>query len=62
MFWRQTATLRWVASSGILALGMVAGGYLFGNGLLRAHWWIDFDICIPWRLGLVCKCQNRKIY
>lgn len=35
---RQPATLRWVTSAAILAAGMVAGGYLLGNGLLRAHY------------------------
>jgi hypothetical protein len=27
---------RWLASAGVLALGMIAGGYLLGNGLVRA--------------------------
>ncbi|WP_338467847.1 SIMPL domain-containing protein [Novosphingobium sp. ZN18A2] len=36
--WREPATLRWVTSAAILAAGMVAGGYLLGNGLLRAHY------------------------
>jgi hypothetical protein len=29
-------TLRWFGTAGIAALGMVAGGYLLGDGLLRA--------------------------
>ncbi|MBV1917925.1 MAG: SIMPL domain-containing protein [Sphingomonadaceae bacterium] len=28
---------RWLASSGILAAGLILGGYLLGDGLLRAH-------------------------
>lgn len=27
---------RWLASAGVLAFGMIAGGYLLGNGLVRA--------------------------
>lgn len=36
--WREPATMRWMASAAILAAGMVAGGYLLGDGLLRAHY------------------------
>ena len=36
-FWRQPVTQRWLASAGIVALGLVAGGYLLGDGLTRAH-------------------------
>ncbi len=32
----QPASLRWFGTAGILAFGMIAGGYLLGNGLLRA--------------------------
>ncbi len=36
-FHKDPSTRRWLASSAILALGLIAGGYLLGNGLLRAH-------------------------
>lgn len=32
----QPQTLRWFGTASILAVGMVAGGYLLGDGLLRA--------------------------
>ena len=32
----QPATLRWFGTAAILAVGMIAGGYLLGDGLLRA--------------------------
>jgi uncharacterized protein len=35
-FFKNTAVLRWLASAGVLALGMIVGGYLLGNGLVRA--------------------------
>ena len=35
-FWREAATRRWLASAGILSLGLIAGGYLLGDGLTRA--------------------------
>ncbi|AUX71040.1 hypothetical protein CHX26_14885 [Porphyrobacter sp. HT-58-2] len=34
--WREPATLRWFGTAGILAIGLIAGGYLLGDGLLRA--------------------------
>lgn len=34
--WREGKTKRWLASAGILSLGMVLGGYLLGDGLTRA--------------------------
>lgn len=34
--WREPASLRWFGTAGILAVGMIAGGYLLGDGLLRA--------------------------
>ncbi len=34
--WRDPATLRWFGTAGIAAIGMIAGGYLLGDGLLRA--------------------------
>jgi hypothetical protein len=33
---REPASLRWFGSAAILAVGMIAGGYLLGDGLLRA--------------------------
>ncbi|TAD83630.1 MAG: SIMPL domain-containing protein [Sphingomonadales bacterium] len=33
---REPANLRWFGAAGILSLGMIAGGYLLGDGLLRA--------------------------
>ena len=33
---RDPATLRWFGTAGILTIGMIAGGYLLGDGLLRA--------------------------
>ncbi len=35
-FWHDPATRRWLASSAIITLGLIAGGYLLGNGLVRA--------------------------
>lgn len=35
-FWHESATRRWLASSAVLAVGLIAGGYLLGNGLVRA--------------------------
>ena len=35
-FLRDPLTRRWLAASAVLALGLVAGGYLLGNGLVRA--------------------------
>lgn len=35
--WRQPVTQRWLASAAIVALGLIAGGYLLGDGLTRAH-------------------------
>ncbi len=35
-FWREAATIRWFGASTIAAAGMIVGGYLLGNGLLRA--------------------------
>lgn len=36
-FWRDPANQRWLASAAVLAIGLVAGGYLLGNGLVRAR-------------------------
>jgi hypothetical protein len=32
----EPVTLRWFGTAGIVAVGLIAGGYLLGNGLLRA--------------------------
>lgn len=36
-FFRDPVNRRWLASAAVLALGLVAGGYLLGNGLVRAR-------------------------
>ena len=36
-FWRRPAAQTALAASGILALGLIAGGYLLGDGLTRAR-------------------------
>jgi hypothetical protein len=36
-FWRLSATRRWMGSATILAIGLIAGGYLLGDGLSRAR-------------------------
>jgi len=35
-FPRDDKSLRWLGTAAVLAVGLVAGGYLLGNGLLRA--------------------------
>jgi len=35
-FWRDPATRRWFGAAAITATGLIVGGYLLGNGLLRA--------------------------
>lgn len=35
-FWREASGQRWIASSAIITLGLIAGGYLLGDGLTRA--------------------------
>lgn len=35
-FLRDATSRRWLGSAAVLALGLVAGGYLLGNGLVRA--------------------------
>jgi uncharacterized protein len=35
-FWREETTRRWLASAAVLAFGLIAGGYLLGDGLTRA--------------------------
>jgi uncharacterized protein len=34
--WREPASIRWFGTAAILSLGLIAGGYLLGDGLLRA--------------------------
>lgn len=35
-FWHDNTSRRWLASAGMITLGLIAGGYLLGNGLVRA--------------------------
>ncbi len=35
-FWHEAATRRWLGSAGVLAVGLIVGGYLLGDGLTRA--------------------------
>ena len=35
-FLKEPVTRRWLASAGLLTIGLIAGGYLLGNGLVRA--------------------------
>ena len=35
--WRDPATIRWFGTAMIAAIGVTSGGYLLGNGLLRAN-------------------------
>lgn len=35
-FWRDAVAKRWLASSAIVAVGLIAGGFLLGDGLVRA--------------------------
>lgn len=34
---RDPASQKWLVSSGIMAIGLIVGGYLLGDGLTRAH-------------------------
>ncbi len=34
--WREPGNIRWFGTAAILSIGMIAGGYLLGDGLLRA--------------------------
>lgn len=36
-FFRDPVNRRWLSSAAVLAVGLVAGGYLLGNGLVRAR-------------------------
>lgn len=36
VFWHESATRRWLGSAGVLAVGLIVGGYLLGDGLTRA--------------------------
>lgn len=35
-FWRRSETKLWFGSAAILTIGLITGGYLLGNGLVRA--------------------------
>ena len=35
-FWHESGTRRWLGSAGVLAIGLIVGGYLLGDGLTRA--------------------------
>lgn len=35
-FLQDSTNRRWLASAGVLAIGLIVGGYLLGNGLVRA--------------------------
>jgi len=35
-FWKEPTARRWLASSSIVAIGLIAGGFLLGDGLVRA--------------------------
>jgi hypothetical protein len=35
-FFKDPVTRRWLASAGVLTIGLIVGGYLLGNGLVRA--------------------------
>jgi len=35
-FFQDSTNRRWLASAGVLAIGLIVGGYLLGNGLVRA--------------------------
>jgi hypothetical protein len=35
-FFKDSTNRRWLASAGLLAIGLIVGGYLLGNGLVRA--------------------------
>src|SRR5688572_29418824 len=35
-FFKDPITRRWLASAGVLTIGLIVGGYLLGNGLVRA--------------------------
>ncbi|WP_374283289.1 SIMPL domain-containing protein [Novosphingobium sp.] len=36
-FWHDPLNRRWLATAGVLTIGLIAGGYLLGNGLVRAR-------------------------
>lgn len=35
-FWQEATSKRWISSSAIMAVGLIAGGFLLGDGLVRA--------------------------
>ncbi|MEZ5683561.1 MAG: hypothetical protein R3E03_05005 [Novosphingobium sp.] len=43
--WKDSTTQRWLATAGVVALGLVIGGYQLGNGLTRARQAERGDTC-----------------
>lgn len=35
-FWKEPISRRWLASAGLLSVGLIVGGFLLGDGLVRA--------------------------
>ena len=35
-FWKESISRRWLASAGLLSVGLIVGGFLLGDGLVRA--------------------------
>jgi hypothetical protein len=35
-FWREPRSQRWLSTAGVIAIGLILGGYTLGNGLTRA--------------------------
>jgi hypothetical protein len=35
-FWKESISRRWLASAGLLSVGLMVGGFLLGDGLVRA--------------------------
>lgn len=56
-FWRSPKTRLWLSTAGVLAAGMIAGGYLLGNGLVRAK---DADRSVTVR-GLAERDVNADL-
>ena len=36
-FFKDRTNQRWLATAGVLTIGMIVGGYLLGDGMLRAY-------------------------
>ncbi len=34
--WKERTTARWLTSAGLLSIGLILGGFLLGDGLVRA--------------------------